>query len=187
MEDSPRDRELLRIFLKGGETGFDELVLKYRNRVYNTLFSLLRSRDLAWEGAQDVFLKVYRELKDREDESILVKAWVFRITLDEGFDLLKRVSKQVKVAFGTGEMLEAVNGSKELIFWDEGEEWDRDQFSQALGKLSKLQKAIVVLRHFSGLSFGEVAEVLARDEESVKANHYDAVSRLREILKNEST
>ena len=65
---------------QGGDTrAFDELVRRYRDRVYRLSFKILRNEDDAAEALQDAFLSAYRGLKNFKAESTF-STWLYRIT-----------------------------------------------------------------------------------------------------------
>ena len=65
---------------QGGDTrAFDELVRRYRDKVYRLSFKILRNEDDAAEALQDAFLSAYRGLKNFKAESTF-STWLYRIT-----------------------------------------------------------------------------------------------------------
>ena len=63
------------------------------------------------------------------------------------------------------------------------DEFKNEALSEAIENLPKVQKWVIMLRHFSELSFKEIADVLGKSEGCVKSNHYYAITKLRQKLK----
>src|SRR4051812_43650501 len=72
------DEELVKIAQAGDTRAFDELVRRYREKVYRLSFKILRHEDDAAESLQDAFLSAYRGLKNFKAESTF-STWLYRI------------------------------------------------------------------------------------------------------------
>ncbi|MBI1884636.1 MAG: RNA polymerase sigma factor [Chlamydiae bacterium] len=175
------DQQLVQGFRSGDETAFEELVLRYRNQVYNTILNILHDRDLAWDGAQEIFLKLYQKM-DTYQGKCPVGAWIYRIALNHGLNMLrKRKRLREEVPLEESYMsVEVTNGPSQDMMKGE---FKNEELSFAIEKLPKVQKSVIILRHFSELSFREIADVLGKSEDSVKSNHYYAIAKLRKKLK----
>src|SRR6476661_1301501 len=73
------DDELVRMAQGGDNRAFDELVERYRDKVYRLGFKILRHEEDAAEALQDAFLSAYRGLRNFKAESTF-STWLFRIT-----------------------------------------------------------------------------------------------------------
>lgn len=78
---SLRDKELVRRFLAGDESAFNEIVTHYREHTYAIAFSFIRNRSDAEEVTQDTFIRAYRGLARFRGESSLA-TWLHRITVN---------------------------------------------------------------------------------------------------------
>src|SRR5437667_12845617 len=72
------DDELVRLAQSGDTRAFDELVQRYRDKVYRLSFKILRHEDDAAEAMQDAFLSAFRGLKNFKVESTF-STWLYRI------------------------------------------------------------------------------------------------------------
>lgn len=72
------DDDLVRQAQGGDTRAFDELVLRYRDRVYRLAFKILRHEEDAAEALQDAFLSAYRGLKNFKSESTF-STWLYRV------------------------------------------------------------------------------------------------------------
>src|SRR5262249_51289353 len=82
------DRELVASARAGDLTAFEGLVRRHQARVYRTLMGITGSAEDAQDGAQSVFLKVFRKLPGFGGES-LFSTWLHRIAVNEGIERLR--------------------------------------------------------------------------------------------------
>ena len=75
------ERRLVELFLAGDEKAFDELVTRQQDTVYTLCVRIVGNREDAGDCAQDVFIKVYRNLKDFRFKSSLA-TWIYRIAVN---------------------------------------------------------------------------------------------------------
>src|SRR3989441_11796402 len=72
------DEGLVRLAQQGDTRAFDELVRRYRDKVYRLSYKILRHEDDASEALQDAFLSAFRGLKNFKAESTF-STWLYRI------------------------------------------------------------------------------------------------------------
>ena len=84
MEISDDGRLIMR-FKDGDLSAFEELVVKYQDRIYNLCRYMLRNVHDAEDAAQDVFFKAYRNLKDFKPEASFY-TWLYRISVNTCLD-----------------------------------------------------------------------------------------------------
>ena len=173
------DRDLIERFRNGDLSGFEALIRKYQDRVYNLCRYMVRDPQDAQEAAQDVFLKAYKGMKGfRPDASIYT--WLYRIAVNTCLDY-KRKSRRdtlrkqpLTVDLPSTEPLPAeLYNSREIS----------ESIQVALQKLPEKQRAAIVLREIEGLSYEAVAEVLHTSVGTVKSRISRAREQLRQLLR----
>ena len=171
------DHGLLERYRNGDASAFRELVVRYQRPVYNAAFWVLRNADDARDVAQTVFLRVAERSEDY-DPSHKFFSWIYRIAVNESLNLLRRHGRE-----------EALDEDADFPDGDAADPQQRledDQRSRllrhALMKMSVADRTVITLRHFSELSYKEIAEVLAIDEKTVKSRLFEARQRLRALL-----
>src|SRR6478736_4201033 len=85
----PDDRELVRLAQTGNKEAFEELVRRHQHRVFAVAGGILRRREDAEDIAQQVFVKAYFSLK-RFDQRAAFSTWLYKITVNECWDLLRK-------------------------------------------------------------------------------------------------
>src|SRR5438132_3746687 len=83
------DRELVRRAQREDKEAFEELVRRHQHRVFAVAGGILRRREDAEDIAQQVFVKAYFSLK-RFDQRAAFSTWLYKITVNECWDLLRK-------------------------------------------------------------------------------------------------
>jgi RNA polymerase sigma-70 factor (ECF subfamily) len=170
------DHVLLERYRRGDAAAFRELVVRYQRPVYNAAFWILRNADDARDIAQTVFLRV-AERSDDYDPSHKFFSWIYRIAVNESLNLLRRNGREEAL----DEEAEVPDGDAdpERQFVD----GERTRLvREALTRMSVADRTVITLRHFSELSYREIADVLGIDEKTVKSRLFEARQRLRALL-----
>jgi len=174
------DNELVKQFILGEQKSIEQLINRYKDRIYTYIYFNVKNQHLAEDIFQDTFIKVIQSLKagKYKDEGRLA-SWITRIAHNLIIDHYRKEKNFQTLSNDEGEM--EIFNSRKLA--DESFEEDivMDQITQDVRKLIDYlpddQKEVVVLRHFVGLSFKEIAE-----QTNVSIN--TALGRMRYALIN---
>lgn len=163
---------------------FEELLLKYQDRIYNLCRHMLGNLHDAEDAAQDVFIKAYRNLENFRPESSLY-TWLYRIAVNTCLDYKKRpFFKSLFNITGEGEEV-----CVELLSDDPSPErlYELKQtgyaLQECLNKLSAKLRAVIILKEVEGLTYEEIAEVLDISIGTVKSRISRGREELRESMK----
>src|SRR5712692_11371079 len=85
--------ELVKQCQRGDSAAFDELVLRYRNRVFGMIYNMVHNEQDAWDLAQDSFVKAWKSIARFRGQSSFY-TWIYRIVMNVTIDWLRK--KQVK-------------------------------------------------------------------------------------------
>src|SRR5437660_7276390 len=85
--------DLVRRCQAGDTEAFDELVTRYRTRVFGMIYNMVHSEQDAWDLAQDSFVKAWKSIKRFRGQSSFY-TWIYRIVMNVTIDWLRK--KQVK-------------------------------------------------------------------------------------------
>lgn len=166
------DEALVRSFKSGDEKAFDLIFEKYRMPVYSICYRYTRNEADACDLTQEVFVKVYRNLKKFKMRSKLF-TWVYRITVNTCISFKRRERALEPLP----ETLSDARHSGERVAL-------RVAIDDALRKLPKRQRMTFILHHYEGYTFHEVGEIMGISIGAAKANHYHAVRKLRALLED---
>lgn len=164
-------------FRRGDREAFAELVARYQGPVYNAAFWVLRRADDASDICQTAFLKAAERIDDY-DPKYKFFSWLYRIALNESLNLRRDRGREEELGESADLQASDADGPEERM--QAGQRNRR--LREALMKLSSNDRIVVTLRHFSELSYAEIADVLDIDEKTVKSRLFEARQRLRTLL-----
>jgi RNA polymerase sigma-70 factor (ECF subfamily) len=155
----------------GDLASFDQTMRQYERLVLATALRLLGNLEDAQDASQEVFLRLYRNLRKLETEDH-VRAWLYRVTVNVCHDAHRRRKPTAPV-----EEADAVAAA------DPPDAEDRRRaLMLSLRRLSEKERAAVVLRDLEGLSTEEVARALGSREATVRSQISQARAKMREFL-----
>lgn len=178
-----KDEDILLVerFKKGEKRAFDELVNKYKKRIYYLAYSLTNNHADALDLSQEAFIKAYGAIH-RFGERSSFYTWLYRITVNICLNHLKKEARKKEVSFDERIVVAQVdwwsNPKKAL----ENKELQED-LTRAIDSLPPRQKAVFTLRHLEGLSYKDIASILGCSIGNIKANLFQALQKLRDRLK----
>jgi len=180
------DDELVRLAQGGDTRAFDELVSRYRDRVFRLSFKILRHEDDAAEAMQDAFLSAYRGIKNFKAESTF-STWLYRVATNASLMKYRKrrddhVSlEQSQSRVPDAEPLAIPDWSQqplEELLDDE----TRQVMEDGLRRLPEDLRIVFILRDEDGHSNAEVAEMLQLSVAAVKSRLHRARIALRDRL-----
>lgn len=185
-----RDDELINAFKGGDKAAFQELVLKYEQRVYNHCLRMIGDEEESYDLTQEVFLKVFRKIGSYE-HTYSFYTWLYRITVNACIDFMRRKKRAVQsVSLSSGASEEGSEGQREQDIADSSfvpEDTALNQelnevLNAAIGQLSEKLRAIIILKEIEGFSYEEIADILNCSRGTVKSRLFRARERLKELL-----
>ena len=155
------DQELVKRFIQGDQSSIETLINRHKNKVYTYIILIVKNQQLAEDIFQDTFIKVIRSLQDGKyrDNGKFV-SWVIRIAHNLTIDHFR---KEKQFSTFSNEDYEAdifntrklADGTIEDILV---ENQIVHEVKLLIEELPEDQKQVILLRHYGGLSFKEIAE-----------------------------
>jgi RNA polymerase sigma-70 factor (ECF subfamily) len=171
------DSDLVKATLEGDPSAFDELLLRHQKRIYNVIMRIAGNREDAQDAVQTAFLKAYDNLGTFDPERRFF-SWVCRIGVNEALNALKRRQRSVMLAFEPP--TRQPDPEQRAACSEVGH-----KIQEALDTLTPDYRLVVVLRHFQGLSYQEIAEIAEIPVKTVKSRLFSARLCLRDLLLRE--
>ena len=168
------DNNLIQKFQSGDEKSFDKLVEIHLHNVFGFFFKITRDEMVAEDLSQDVFMKLYKNLKNFRHESSF-STYLYRINMNTANTWITR-NKWKNILH-----IDQVPDRGEIDRTNE-EEWKRKELWDGISKLPKKQRTVVMLRISDSLSYKEISNITGMSEGSAKVNYHHAIKRLKEIL-----
>jgi RNA polymerase sigma-70 factor (ECF subfamily) len=162
MNKALSDYELIQQFIKGEQSCFEEIIRRHKSKVYAYITLYIRDQALVEDLFQDTFLKVIQSVKaGKYYDNGKFLSWVMRIAHNLIIDHFRRL-KQMNVMSNDDYESDLFNSRK---FSDPNIEEQivkvqiRKDVRRLINQLPDDQKEVVILRHYAGLSFKEIADI----------------------------
>ena len=180
------DYELVNQYLEGECSSLEELINRHRSRIYTYIYLMVKDEHLAEDVFQDTFIKVIKSLRDgkyRDDGKFL--SWVVRIAHNLIIDHFRKKKKMNLLShddYGADYLFSQNNMSLNV---EEG--YVQTQISKdirtLIDELPPDQREVVILRHYIGLSFKEIADFTSVSINTALGRMRYALINLRKLIK----
>lgn len=174
------DQELVEQYRQGRDAAFNEIVLRYQEKVYWVVRRFLTDHDDADDVVQEVFIKASRNLAGFRGDSSLY-TWLYRIAVNLSLNALrqKRVAEFFRIE-DIGEVRhEGDVGPHDQVEADE----QRSLVESAVRSLPAKQRTVFVLRYYEEMTYEEIADVMQTSVGGLKANYFHAVRKVAEHVR----
>ena len=187
MGDSSADRQLIRRVQQGDKKAFDLLVLKYQHRIINLVSRFVRDPNDALDVAQEAFLKAYRALPSFRGDSAFY-TWMYRIAINTAKNYLvvqsrRPVEREQDLAENEQIALESalndIATPEHMLLTDE----IGTTILKAIEDLPEDLSTAITLREVEGLSYEEIAAVMACPIGTVRSRIFRAREAIDKRLK----
>jgi RNA polymerase sigma-70 factor (ECF subfamily) len=165
--------------VQGGDVAaFDQLMIKYRERVYGVVYNLTSNREDTADLTQDAFIKAFQAINRFNGQSSFF-TWLYKIAVYTTLTHLRR--NRLRNFFSLEKLNEEDVGSKILDQIADKNTADRDTYlhelqeklNEAMQKLSIKHRTVISLFEIDGLSHTEIAQIVGCSEGTVRSRlHY---------------
>ena len=172
--DMHRDHELIRKFQNGDSKSFDKLVRAYLPQMMGFFIKITNDRMLAEDLCQDVFLKLFKYLKKFRFESTF-KTYLYRININTANTWITR--NKWRNILGLDKVPEPTQLNQDIE-----RDWKQIELKEAISRLPKKQRSVVLLRVNDEFSYSQISEITGMSEATAKVNFHHAKKKLIEII-----
>ena len=177
---------------QAGQTeAFDQLVNRYRNRVFAMIYNMVHNEQDAWDLAQESFVKAWKSIKRFRGQSSFY-TWLYRIVMNVTIDHVRK--KQIKGA-GTefndevklGEIEPAARTapkSEPLPYRQMERSEIRARIDAAIAQLTPEHRAVILMKETEDMQYHEIAEALGCSIGTVMSRLFYARKRLQNLLRD---
>lgn len=182
--------ELIKGAQRGEAAAFDQLVEAFAHRLSGFIYRMTGRREGIEDLVQEVFVRVVRMIGAYEHDGRF-EAWIFRIAANLVRDRLRRTKRAPKFvdegSLGGGEGgdtggLDRLEGPSEPADARLVRGEAIDALNDALTRLPEAEREVVLLRHFSQMSFREIAVLMGTPIGTALARGHRGLARLRELM-----
>ena len=183
--DDKTDEQLIEEFQNGEISSYNQLIYRYKDRLFNYIYQFVHDIDLAEDLLQDTFLKLYTH-KNSYKKIAKFSTWIYTIAGNFAKTELRKTKRRKTYSHS-----ELIFGEKELTINDNSNNPDKIFFNESLkgelkNCLSKLSidfRNIIILREIQELSYDEISTIIELPLGTVKSRINRARLKLYECLK----
>jgi len=177
--EADSDMAIVRAVQAGDVAAFDQLIEKYRGRVFGVIYNMTSNREDAADLTQDAFIKAFQSINRFQGQSSFF-TWLYRIAINSTLTHLRK--SRLRSFFSLEKLDEDDRQSSEIIdALTDKTDTERDAFvrelqeklNEAMQKLSIKHRTVVTLFEIDGLGHQEIAEVMNCSVGTVRSRlHY---------------
>lgn len=157
----------------GKEADYSYIVEHYENKIYKTVFRLVRQHDITQDLVQEIFIKVFYNIHKYKAVGSF-NAWLYRIVVNQCYDHLRKQPMQPML--NDIEFIEKQYPEKMILKKEQLENLD-----QLLHQLDKTEYFILLLRYVNALSYEDISEVLQISMNEVRNKLHRSKHKLRKL------
>ena len=179
--------DLVKHARRGDLAAYDELVKRYQERIYATIYHMTSNHEDANDLAQESFIKAYTALKSFKGGSSFY-TWLYRIAVNKTINFLKQRKNKHHISLNDID-INAENdpdlvalASDKTPFRDANLSELQKKLNEALLKLSEPHRMVVVLHDVQGQSHDEIAEIMGCNIGTVRSRLFYARQQLQGYL-----
>jgi RNA polymerase sigma factor (sigma-70 family) len=166
-------RELVELAIEGDHDAFSELVRQSSRKLYAVATLILRDKTRAEDATQEALVAAWRDLSSlREPDRF--EAWLHRVLVRECYREAKRERRRIEVEG----QIRPINETSDLSH----QSATRDELERGFARLPVEQRTVLVLHHYAGYSFPEIADALGIPVGTAKSRVHRATNAMRAAL-----
>ncbi|MFT3700740.1 MAG: sigma-70 family RNA polymerase sigma factor [Agriterribacter sp.] len=153
------DQQLINLFMSGDASALEILIVRHKDKIYTSIFLLVKDKYLAEDIFQDVFIRVIDTIRSgRYTEEGKFLPWAMRIAHNLCVDHFRKVKRTPTIKTGDDrDIFEVINFSEDGVDRRMMQRQSHDRVREMLDRLPEDQREVIILRHYAELSFKEIA------------------------------
>ena len=181
------EMDLVKRAQRGDLTAYDELVKRYQERIYATIYHMTSNHEDANDLAQESFVKAFQALKSFKGGSSFY-TWLYRIAVNKTINFLKQRKNRQHMSLNDLDFNAEHNPDLVALISDKTPRRDaglselQEKLNAALLKLSESHRLAVVLHDVQGLSHEEIAKIMHCNIGTVRSRLFYARQQLQALL-----
>lgn len=181
------DKDLVSLYQTGDQRAITELIHRYKQRIFTSIFFLVKNRELAEDLFQETFIKIISSLRKKHyNEQGKFLPWALRIAHNLVIDHFRK-EKLMPLNHDSDEfsvfdvLPQNERNPEERIIQDE----KVAMVNALLDRLPADQREVVILRHYGGLSFKDISKMLDININTALGRMHYAILKMREMVNGE--
>jgi RNA polymerase sigma factor (sigma-70 family) len=155
------DQQLIHLFMDGDAEALEALIHRHKDKIYTSIFLLVKDKYLAEDIFQDVFIRVIDTVRGgRYTEEGKFLPWAMRIAHNLCVDHFRKVKRTPTVRNSEDrDIFEVLNITEDGVDRRMMQKQSHDRVRQMLDLLPADQREVIILRHYAEMSFKEIASM----------------------------
>lgn len=184
---SAEDLDLVQRAQGGDLSAYDELVRRYQERIYATVYHMTANHEDAGDLAQETFIKAYQALKSFKGDSSFY-TWVYRIAVNKTINFLKQKKNKTHLSLNDLDFNAEHDPDMVALVSDRTPRRDaslaelQEKLNAAMLKLSEVHRLVVTLHDIQGLSHEEIGKIMDCNVGTVRSRLFYARQQLQAYL-----
>lgn len=182
------DSLLAEAICSGAVDRFEELVERYKDRIYAMAYRFTRSHPEAQDLAQEIFLKLHRHLHTFQGQSTL-STWIYRVALNRSLDWQRKhkrhqgqLQEHHRCQEDETDPIERLPSTADGPETEYLRQEEHRELHEALQSLPEKYRVVIHLFHFEQLSYPEIGEILKLPARTVETRLYRGRQKLKQLL-----
>ncbi len=176
------EAELISLCQQGNQEALKQVFDLYNRKVYRVAYGVLRHREEALDIVQEVFIKLFRSIKNFKGESRL-STYLYRMAVNTAIDHVRKAGKPIASSLEGEEGFQPAEEPEKrpdrIFLYKELE----GKVNEALGKIPADQRMVLILREVEGLSYQEIADSMKCSIGTVMSRLHYGRKRMQDLLK----
>jgi RNA polymerase sigma-70 factor (ECF subfamily) len=155
------DQQLIHLYMDGDADALATIVMRYKDKIYTSIYLLVKDKYLAEDIFQDVFIRVIDTLKGgRYTDEGKFLPWAMRIAHNMCVDHFRKVKRSPAIKTSDDrDIFEVLNFSEAGVDQKMMAGQSHERVRKMVDMLPEDQREVIILRHFADLSFKEIADL----------------------------
>jgi RNA polymerase sigma-70 factor (ECF subfamily) len=185
---APVDEEVLVQRVRRGDLpAYDELVRRYQERIYATIYHMTANHEDANDLAQESFIKAFHALRSFKGGSSFY-TWLYRIAVNKTINFLKQRKNRMHMSLNDLDFNAEHNPDLVALISEQTPRREinltelQEKLNEAMLKLSEPHRVVMVLHDVQGMSHDEIAKVMECNIGTVRSRLFYARQQMQALL-----
>jgi RNA polymerase sigma-70 factor (ECF subfamily) len=155
------DQQLIHMYMDGDADALATIVMRYKDKIYTSIYLLVKDKYLSEDIFQDVFIRIIDTLKGgRYTDEGKFLPWAMRIAHNMCVDHFRKVKRSPTIKTSDDrDIFEVLNFSEPGADHKMMAGQSHDRVRKMVDMLPEDQREVIILRHYADLSFKEIADL----------------------------
>jgi len=180
------DSALVSLYIAGQESAFEQLVNRHKNKVYTTIFLIVKDSYTAEDLLQDTFIKAIHTMKGgRYNEEGKFSSWICRIAHNLAIDHFRKEKRSPMITLEDGSnVFNNMSFSEDSAESVQIKEDTHARLRELIQTLPQTQREVLMMRHYAEMSFQEIADATGVSINTALGRMRYALINLRKKMQN---